>query len=319
MYAEGEELPHSFWEHHEHVEDPLDKLVNGTHVFHDGHGPGVIAEVDQANRRGRPYLVNFKSGESHRYTKSSARAKLTPCATEQAGGAQSVNGHADSFGGLQQAGAGSVQKPSTAAQREHDVLDDVKALENHAAKIRERVLAERAHLHSQRLQAQPLPLPPAPPPASFNMRQRPVRRGKFIDEPASLDHQNPVPYSSEAAVLHSSVHHMEAHGDEDTWEGAWVCGADVPQAHTHTGTTHACSRAWLHNCIRTAIPSTGKSMLHDAPAHDLTRDLRPESQNPRPATQGMRPSTLGFRVMLRVCGLWSLVSGLWSLVSGFGV
>ena len=65
------------------VEDTLNSFEMGTEVWHPTHGPGKISEIEKSNDRGRPYLVNFCNGESHRYNQLGARAKLFPMMAEQ--------------------------------------------------------------------------------------------------------------------------------------------------------------------------------------------------------------------------------------------
>ena len=64
---------------------PDAELAEGTQIYHARHGPGRITEIDPQNERGRPYLVRFLTGEVHRYTASSARAKLHPGAVAKSG------------------------------------------------------------------------------------------------------------------------------------------------------------------------------------------------------------------------------------------
>ena len=54
------------------------RLKCGWHVWHPRRGPGVVSEIDMHNVRGRPYQVEFASGELHQYSRQSAHAKLFP-------------------------------------------------------------------------------------------------------------------------------------------------------------------------------------------------------------------------------------------------
>jgi hypothetical protein len=58
------------------IEENMIGLKTGVKVIHAEHGKGEIVNVDVADMRNRPYEVRFENGQTHKYTKASALAKL---------------------------------------------------------------------------------------------------------------------------------------------------------------------------------------------------------------------------------------------------